>query len=175
MPFRTASGTFGRRPAAPHRPRDYGPADPPQRSRPAGVCRPPLSGMRHAGLRARDEARPLAGPDCPSTGTRRHGDLEDPAKEKSVRQQPPIPMPSLACSRREGSLCPPARLSRPSAGSCRSQRPRVHPRFGDAPPWPVVTNPFPRPPGSDTIPIALRPAVHFNPFGPAGLLPPSPA
>jgi hypothetical protein len=68
-------------------------------------------------------------------------------------------------------LVPPHSLSRPSGGSCRSQRSRVHPGFGDAPPWPVVTNPFPRPHASDRIPIVGRPAVQFNPFCPAGLLP----
>ncbi len=35
----------------------------------------------------------------------------------------------------------------------------------------VVAKPFPRPEGSDTIPIACRPAVQFNPFYPAGPLP----
>jgi len=34
----------------------------------------------------------------------------------------------------------------------------------------VVTSPFPSPQGSDTIPIACRPAVQFNPFYPAGPL-----
>ena len=63
---------------------------------------------------------------------------------------------------------PSARPSRPSGGSCRSHRPRLHPWVGDTPPCPGVTNPFPRPPGSDTIPIARRPAVQFKQFYPAG-------
>jgi hypothetical protein len=35
----------------------------------------------------------------------------------------------------------------------------------------VVTWPFPRPQGSDTIPISCRPAVQFTPFYPAGPFP----
>ena len=35
----------------------------------------PLSGARHAGPRARDEARPFAGADCPSLGRPDYGDI----------------------------------------------------------------------------------------------------
>jgi hypothetical protein len=38
-----------------------------------------------------------------------------------------------------------------------------------APLWRAGEWPFPRPPGSDTIPIACRPAVQCTPFHPAGL------
>ncbi len=65
----------------------------------------------------------------------------------------------------------PAGLSRPSGGSDQSPGPRVSPWVGAASPWPALTNPFPRPPGSDTIPIACRPAVQFNLFYPAGPFP----
>ena len=39
------------------------------------------------------------------------------------------------------------------------------------PPSLAVTYPFTRQLGSDTIPIALRPAIQVNPFYPAGPLP----
>ncbi len=37
--------------------------------------------------------------------------------------------------------------------------------------WPAATRPFPPGLGCDTIPIARRPAVQFNPFYPAGSSP----
>ncbi len=56
---------------------------------------------------------------------------------------------------------PPASLI-PPGGSGRSHCPRIHPCFGDTPPWPVATNPFPRSPSSDTIPTARRPPVRVR-------------
>ncbi len=59
--------------------------------------------------------------------------------------------------RRDGGVRPPAsfaslRRLRPVPGS-----PDLPPWVGAASPWPALTNPFPRPLGSDTIPIACRP------------------
>jgi len=59
----------------------------------------------------------------------------------------------------------PSRLRRPSGG------PECLPRFPLGSLSCTLARPFPRPLGSDTIPIACRPAVQLNPFYPAGWLP----
>ncbi len=105
-----------------------------------------------------DEVDSLAACPCPQSRQSSRGrarSLCRPCREPPLGFRLAIvPSPRPAPRRRPA---PHARLPRPSGGSDLPQCPRVHPRFGDAPPWPVITNPFPRPPGSDTIPIGRRP------------------
>ena len=64
--------------------------------------------------------------------------------------------------------CLPSGLRRPAGGPDCLPRPSVLARFPLGSLEFTATRPFPPPPGSDTIPIACRPAVQFNPFYPAG-------
>ncbi len=60
---------------------------------------------------------------------------------------------------------------RPAGGWPRPHLRSVHPRSWHASSRLAAAKSFPRPLGSDTIPIARRPAVQFNPFYPAGPVP----
>jgi len=89
------------------------------------------------------------------------------ARQAATSRGRPAPTP---CCARGLAACVPACL-RWSSGcsSCLPWRP-VHPRSPRVSLSFVPTRPFPRPQGSDTIPIAGRPTVQFNPFYPAGPL-----
>ena len=82
----------------------------------------------------------------------------------------PSTLATLRCVRRDWGMCLP-RLSWLSGRPCRPRSPSVHPRSLLLSLRLTAASPFPRPPGSDTIPIASRPAVQFNPFYPAGQFP----